>query len=223
MAQPIMESLKKDGRVVRGWLGVGIQEVDPELATALKLPSSGGVLLSDVRAGTPAAAAGLKRGDVVLKLDGRPVTSAGQFRNSIAATGARHKVLLDIYRDGKPQTVSVELGEMPNDPAGAAPSNAPAQPGSSVLEGITVQQITPELRRAFDIPGDLAQGVVVTAVDPRSAAARAGLRPGDVVLEVNRASVATPKQLQDAYSKVKGNVLLLVNRRGSTVFLAIKR
>jgi serine protease Do len=218
-----MESLKKDGRVVRGWLGVGIQEVDPELATALKLPSSGGVLLSDVRPGTPAAAAGLKRGDVVLKLDGRPVTSAGQFRNSIAATGARHKVLLDIHRDGKPQTVSVELGEMPNDPTSAAPSNAPASPGSSVLEGITVHQLTPELRRAFDIQGEIAQGVVVTAVDPRSAAARAGLRPGDVVLEVNRGAVATPKQLQEAFSKVKGNVLLLVNRRGSTVFLAIKR
>jgi serine protease Do len=224
MAQPIMESLKKDGRVVRGWLGVGIQEVDAELASALKLPVASGVVLSDVRPGTPAAGAGLRRGDVVVKLDGRPVTSAGQFRNSVAATGARRKVLLDIYREGKPQTLGVELGEMPNDvQAGAVPSVGPASPGASVLDGITLESITPEHRRAFDIGADVAQGMVVTGVDPRSAASRAGLRPGDVLVEVNRSPVTTPKQLQDAYAKAKGNVLLLVNRRGSTVFLVIRR
>ena len=225
MAQPIMESLKKEGRVVRGWLGVGIQEIDAELASALKLPVANGILLSDVRPGTPAASAGLRRGDVVVKLDGRPVTTAGQFRNAIAATGARRKVLLDVYRDGKPQTFSVVLGEMPSDPRAAASpgGQGPATPGSSVLDGITLETITPEHRRAFDIPTEVTQGMVVTGIDPRSAAARAGLRPGDVVLEVNREPVTTPKQLQDAYSKAKGNVLLLVNRRGGTVFLVIRR
>ena len=223
MAQPIMESLKKDGRVVRGWLGVGIQEVDAELAGALKLPVASGVVLSDVRPGTPAASAGLRRGDVVVKLDGRQVTSAGQFRNTVAATGARRKVLLDIYRDGKPQTLGVELGEMPNDPQTAGAPGAPQTPGASVLDGITLESITPEHRRAFDISADVTQGMVVTGIDPRSAAARAGLRPGDVLLEVNKSPVGTPKQLQDAYSKAKGNLLLLVNRRGSTVFLVVRR
>jgi serine protease Do len=224
MAQPIMESLKKDGRVVRGWLGVGIQEVEPELAAALKLPVSSGVVLSDVRPGTPAAAAGLRRGDVVVKFDGRAVTSAGQFRNSVAATGARRKVLLDIFRDGKQQSVTVELGEMPSDQQSlGGPSGSPSAPGSSVLDGITIESITPEHRRAFEISSDVTQGMVVTGIDPRSAAARAGLRPGDVLLEVNRTPVTTPKQLQDAYAKAKGNVLLLVNRRGSTIFLVVRR
>jgi serine protease Do len=180
--------------------------------------------LSDVRPGTPAAAAGLRRGDVVVKFDGRPVTSAGQFRNMVAATGARRKVLLDVFRDGKPQSISVELAEMPNDPAVAGgPLGPSGGQGSSVLDGITIESITPEHRRAFGISSDVTQGMVVTAIDPRSAAARAGLRPGDVLLEVNRAPVTTPKQLQGAYAKAKGNVLLLVNRRGSALFLVIRR
>jgi serine protease Do len=142
----------------------------------------------------------------------------------VAATGARRKVLLEIFRDGKPQSISVELGEMPNDQtAGAGPGSPPVGPGSSVLDGITIESITPEHRRAFGIPSEVTQGMVVTGIEPRSAAARAGLRPGDVLLEVNRAPVTTPKQLQDAYTKAKGNVLLLVNRRGSTIFLVIRR
>jgi serine protease Do len=225
MAQPIMESLKKDGRVVRGWLGVGIQEVDAELASAMKLPVASGVVLSDVRAGTPAAQAGLKRGDVVVKLDGRPVTSAGQFRNTVASTGAKHRVMLDIYREGKLQTVGVELGEMPNEGALAGGGSQMPSPNgnTSVLDGISLEVITPAHRRAFDIPSEVQQGMVVTGVDPRSAAARAGLRPGDVLLEVDRKPVTTPKQLQDAYTKAKGNVLLLVNRRGSTVYVVVRR
>jgi serine protease Do len=83
--------------------------------------------------------------------------------------------------------------------------------------------ITPDHRRAFDIPSEVQQGMVVTGLDPRSAAARAGLRPGDVLLEVDRKPVMTPKQLQDAYTKAKGNVLLLVNRRGSTVYVVVRR
>jgi len=224
MALPIMESLKKDGRVVRGWLGVGIQEVDAELASAMKLPVSNGVVLSDVRPGTPAARAGLKRGDVVVKLDGRPITSAGQFRNAVASTGAKHRVMLDIYRDGKTQSIGVELGEMPNDNAlaGGGPQGPSGSGNTSVLDGISLETITPEHRRAFDISSDV-QGMVVTGVDPRSAAARAGLRPGDVLLEVDRKPVTTPKQLQDAYTKAKGNVLLLINRRGSTVYVVVRR
>jgi serine protease Do len=223
MAVPIMEALKKDGRVTRGWLGVGIQDVDGELAAAMKLPVATGVLISDVRPGTPAARAGLRRGDVVVKLDGRGVTSSGQFRNAVAAAGGGKKVNLDLYREGKSQNIGVELGEMPNDPT-APGSNRPGEPTTSnTLDGITLSDLGPEQRRQFQIPEEVAKGVVVTRVDPRSAAARAGVRPGDVLLEVNRTSVDNLQSFQQVYGKAKGAVVLLVNRRGNSVFIVVRR
>jgi serine protease Do len=216
-----MEALKKDGRVVRGWLGVGIQDVDGELATAMKLPVAHGVLLSDVRPDAPAARAGLKRGDVVTKLDGRAINTAGEFRNAIAAAGSGHKTNMEIYRDGKPQSLAVQLGEMPNDATGQGRSgNGSGAPGS--LDGLVLEDLNVENRRAFELPSTLQQGVVITRVDPRGSAARAGLRPGDVVLEVNRTPVDGLSKFQELYSKSKGNVLLLINRHGNTVFLVVR-
>ena len=107
MASPIMESLKKYGKVTRGWLGVSIQDVDQELSTAMKLPTSRGVLISDVQPGSPAQKAGLKRGDVVVKIEGRAVETTGNFRNAIALGGSGKKVKLELYRDGKLQTLDV--------------------------------------------------------------------------------------------------------------------
>jgi len=220
MASPIMESLKKSGKVVRGWLGVAIQDVDQELADAMKLPAASGILLSDVKPGTPAAKAGLARGDVVLKVDGKVVDTSGQFRNVIAASGSKRKVHLDLMRDGKPLTADVELGEMPDSDAVA--SSGPSTGQNSALDGITLENISPQNRRAFDIDNSIAQGVVITRLDPQSNAARAGLRPGDVVLEINRARVDSPQRFQELYSKAKGGVLLLVNRRGATTYLVVK-
>jgi len=221
MASPIMQSLKTNGKVVRGWLGVAIQDVDQDVAEALKLPpESAGVLLSDVKPGTPAAKGGLMRGDVVLKIDGKAVDTSGHFRNSIAAIGARHKVALDVLRDGKPLTVTVELGEMPDTDVAAAAGHDAAQGGA--LDGIVLENLNPQNRQAFDIDDTLKQGVVITRLDPQSNAARAGLRPGDVVLEVNRARVDSPKAFQEQYAKSKNRVLLLVNRHGSTTYLVIK-
>lgn len=221
MASPIMDSLKSTGKVVRGWLGVGIQDVDQELADAMKLPAATGILLSDVKPGTPAAKAGMMRGDVVLKVDGKVVDTSGQFRNMIAASGARHKVRLDVVRDGKPLTAEVELGEMPElDKVSAAGGSNGAK--SSALDGIVLEGLTPQTRGAFEIDDSVKQGVVITRLDPNSNAARAGLRPGDVVLEVNRVRIDTPQRFQEAYSRSKNGVLLLVNRRGSTTYLVVK-
>jgi serine protease Do len=223
MAVPIMEALKKHGRVTRGWLGVGIQDVDAELASAMKLPVATGVLISDVRPGTPAARAGVRRGDVVVKLDGRGVTSSGQFRNAVAAAGGGHKVNLDLYRDGKLQTLAVELGEMPNDPVATGPGGAPSPTNSNTLDGITLSDLNPQQRQQFQIPAEVNKGVVVTRVDPRSPAARAGVRPGDVLLEVNRTAVDDLQKFQDIYGKAKGAVVLLVNRRGNSIFIVVRR
>jgi serine protease Do len=220
MASPIMDSLKKNGKVVRGWLGVAIQDVNQELAEAMKLPAATGILLSDVKPGTPAAKAGLARGDVVLKVDGKVVDTSGQFRNMIAASGAKHTVHLDLVRDGKATASDVQLGEMPE--AEAAVATGPSSAQGSALDGIVLENLTPQTRAAFEIDDNVKQGVVITQLDPQSNAARAGLRPGDVVLEVNRTRVDSPQQFQQLYAKTKNRVLLLVNRHGSTTFLVIK-
>jgi serine protease Do len=220
MVSPIMDSLRKTGKVVRGWLGVAIQDVDQELADAMKLPQATGILLSDVKPGTPAAKAGLARGDVVLKVDGKVVDTSGQFRNMIAASGAKRTVHLDLVRDGKAMTSDVALGEMPESDNAAAAGPSSAQGGA--LDGIVLENLNPQTRSAFEIDDNVKQGVVITRLDPQSNAARAGLRPGDVVLEVNRTRIASPQQFQELYGKSKSRVLLLVNRHGSTTFLVIK-
>jgi serine protease Do len=201
---------------------VSIQDVDQELATTMKLPIARGVLLADVQNGSPAAKAGLHRGDVVVKVEGQPVASSGEFRNAIASAGANRKVSLELYRDGNPLTISASLGESPND--AKSPRPAPGEKARAPeVDGLTLSDLGPEARRAFGIADSVDKGAVITNVMPGGPAARAGLRPGDVLLEVNRKPVANAREFGDLYAKAKGNVLLLVHRRGSTVFLVLKR
>jgi serine protease Do len=226
MAQPIMETLKQSGKVSRGFLGVGIQDVDQDLATALKLPGQNGVLLTDVRSGGPGSKGGLSRGDVVVKVDGKPVTSTGQFRNLIASSGAKKRVGLDVVRDGKLQSLSVELGEVPEDPndeAVQAPSGSPQPTTGGALDGVTLEELSPGLRRALGVGADVQHGVVISALEPKSAAARAGLRPGDVVLELNKVPVDSLAKFKELYAKATGDVLLLVNSRGVTAFKVVRK
>ncbi len=227
MARPIMETLKQSGKVSRGFLGVGIQDVDRDLATALKLSSPNGVLLTEVRSGGPAGKAGLSRGDVVVKVDGKPVTSTGQFRNLIASSGAKKKVTLEVMRDGKPQSLGVELAEVPEDATEAAtpqtPNGAPRATSGGALDGVTLEELTPEHRRTLGLGPEVQRGVVVTDLSARSAAAKAGLRPGDVVLELNRVAVDSLAKFKELYAKAAGDVLLLVQRHGGTVFMVVRK
>jgi serine protease Do len=223
MAIPITESLKKYGKVTRGWLGVSIQDVDHELSQTMKLPTARGVLIADVQAGSPAAKAGLKRGDVVEKVQGRNVSTTGEFRNAIAAAGAGTKVDLELYRDGELKRIPAALGEATADATGSPAGPSKPGPAARGLDGLTLSDLTPEARRAFGIDDAGLKGVVVTQLAPNSPAARAGLRRGDVLLEVNRKAVTNVHEFEDAYGKAKGNVLLLVHRRGATVFMVVKR
>ncbi len=223
MASPILDSLKKFGKVTRGWLGVSIQDVDQELVSAMKLPVSRGILISDVRPGTPAAKAGFRRGDVVTKVDGRAIDSTGQFRNYVAGIGSGKKATFEIVREGQTVSVVAELGDMPSE-EGVASSNAPQTgPQSGVLDGLTVGELTPEARRAFGIAAEVQKGVVVQRLKPGSPAAAAGLRPGDVLLEVNRKPVNTVAEFEAAYKGAGEKLLLLVHRKGATVFVVVKR
>src|SRR5690606_7860404 len=183
MARPIMQALLQEGRVSRGFLGVTIQDVDRDLAQALGLEQATGVLISGVSSGGPAATYGLRRGDVGVRVAGQEVRNTGQLRNLIAAAGAGKTVDVEIVRNGKRQTLKVQLGEAPRDPRSAEAAPGPdARPGD--VAGIAVVPLDPTLRKRLNVPDEVRQGVVVARVLSGSSAARAGIRPGDVLLEL---------------------------------------
>jgi serine protease Do len=214
-----MQSILDHGMVIRGWLGVTIQELKPDLADALDVKPSSGVLVSDVQADTPAAKAGVKQRDIIVKVDGKRVTTTSQLRNRIAAAGAGKRVTLDILRDGKNRRISLELGELPNDEGKLAGS--PGRPGT--VDGLAIAPLSPDLRKKYDISEKLRTGVIVTDVDEGSVGAFAGLRPGDVILEVNREPVSGAESFRQAWSKAKDRVLLLVHRGGATIFMVVTK
>jgi serine protease Do len=215
MAKPIIDSLRSQGKVVRGWLGVSIQDVDQELATLLQLATPSGVVVSDVQRGSPAERAGLVRGDVITALEGRKIDGVGQFRNQIAATGAGKQVKLMLLREKKSVELSAALAEQPGDLKRLAKADS--------LDGLTLGEITPEARRSLRLPSELAAGAVVVEAERGSPAAQTGLRPGDVVLEVNRQKVTGVESFRALYAKASGRVLLLVFREGSTLFVVATR
>jgi serine protease Do len=219
MAEPIMKSLIENGRVVRGWLGIGIQEVNQDLASALGLSSAQGVLVSNVQPGSPAAKGGVERGDVIQKVDGRSVDSPGQLRNLVASAGSGKTVRLDVIRDKKPLSLSIALSEMPNAERGKVPGLAKA----GALDGLVVEELTDAARRKYEVGSGVKSGVVVAAVEPGSPAARAGLRPGDVIVELNRRKVDDPAAFGRAWTSSKGNALLLVQRGENTFYIVARR
>jgi serine protease Do len=221
MAQPIMKSLIEHGKVVRGWLGVGIQDINQDLASAMKLGSVKGILISDVMDSGPGAKAGLKSGDVVLRLNGAAVDSTGEFRNAIAAAGTGTTVKLDITRDGKPMTVEAKLGELPEKLGGAASQDSGSPTGA--LDGLTLQDLTPDLRSRLQVPANVKGGVVVTEIDPGSPAAESGLQPGDLIAEVNKVPVTDVTKFKQVYVKGQERTLLRVVREGRSLFLVVRR
>ncbi len=216
MVKPILASLLKHGKVVRGWLGVMIQEVDGDLAQALKLPTQSGVLISDVTPGGPAARAGLRRGDLVVKINGAAVDSPGALRNLIASAGVGAKVQIELLRDGKRQALTAQLAELPGSLAsGAAPSLSEG--------GLSVVPLDRAARGTYNIPARVNFGVVVNKVQPGGPAARAGIQPGDVILEVNRATIESVSRFNQTFAAARGQVLLLIYRRGHTVFTILNK
>jgi serine protease Do len=178
-----------------------------------------GVIIADVQKSGPADRAGLKRGDVVTDVDGKPVESSGHFRNTIGGAGAKKTVQLGFVRDGKRQTMSVVLGELPNQDAADAVSE-PASPGDQQVEGLALKSLTPELRSRLRVPEDV-NGVVIVRVEPGSRAAAARLQPGDVVTAVNQKPVTNPADVQKQYSG-KGAQLFSVVRQGQRSFIVVK-
>jgi serine protease Do len=215
-----MERLIADGKVTRGYLGVLIQPVTDELAKAFDLKDSAGALVGEVTGNSPAAAAGLRAGDVITEFNGRKVVDSQQLRLQVSQTAPGTEALVKLLREGKEQQVTVKLGELPGEGLAKAGMRRGGG-GDELLDGVTVDDLDNRTRRQFGIP-DAVDGVVVTEVAPESAAARAGLQPGDVIMEINRRPVTTADQaVEMSRGVVGGRVLLRVFGRGGSRFLVI--
>jgi serine protease Do len=218
IAKSILGQLKT-GKVIRGWLGIMIQNITPELAKSFGITATKGVLVADVVQEGPAAKADLQRGDIIQSLEGKAVENSGELSRKIAALKPGTEVSLGVIRNGKPLTLKVTLGTLP----AKLPKAKTLSPKTESAWGITVQNLTPELAQTFGLSAG-ETGVVITKVQPNSAAAAALLRQGDVIKEVNRQKIQNIRDWTQATEKVsKGApLLLLVERGGNTFYVAIK-
>jgi len=225
MVVQIKDAILRDGRVVRGWLGLGIQDLNEELAGALKIDAKEGALVSNVMTNSPAAKAGLKRGDVIVAMDGTKVADASRLRQRVAVAGKGKEVKLDILRQGKKQTLAAKLGEQPSDEETAVSRpQQDSEPGAALqpLDGVELRDLNPLSRQQVGVPAEL-QGVLVVEVEPGSKAAARGLHEGDVIVEVNGSPTPQLAALHKALSKDAKRTLLLVYRDGSTVFMVLSK
>lgn len=219
MALDVMDALVSGGRVVRGWLGVSIQDVDEEMAEAMGLGDDRGVIIGSVTPDGPADRAGIEPGDIIMEYNGEPVSNMAQLRNTIAATDPGTTVDLRIRRDDNTRDVRVRLGELPEDELAASGETVPGQQGRPDAQlGFAVANITPQLARRYEITRQ-TNGVVVVDVDEAGNAAAAGLREGDVIRRVNRTDVSTEDEFRAAIRRMSaGDPVMLLIRRGEQGF-----
>ena len=222
MARAAMQSLIKTGRVVRGFLGASTQDVTPLLGKIFRLPDVKGAIVTDLQAKGSAEKAGLKRGDVVERFDGRDVMDSGHLRNLIAAAAIGSKHRLDIVRDGKTIQVELTVQEAPRDRAKKSQSSTASESSAHPLSGVVFDDITAPLARQMDLP--VNSGVVVTDIEEGSAAESSGLQPGDVILELNRQSIPNFSTFQRLADPMKSSdiALLLVNRQGTIIYIPVR-
>ncbi len=215
MSKVVMDNLIDKGKVIRGWLGVSIQAITPELAGQFKLEKDYGTLVADVVDGGPAKKAGLMRGDVITEFGGRQVDEPYNLRNMVASMPPGTEVEMKVIRDGEVKTLTVTIGELPSD------EEASPREFQNAFKGVSVQSLTPDIYRQLNLPEKM-RGVVVTNVEGGSPSENR-LLPGDVILEINRRAISSIEDYEATVSKIKPDMdlLLLVFRRGSTVFVAI--
>lgn len=215
MAREITERLASDGHIVRGWLGVAIQDLTPQLANSFQSDGAG-VLIGDVTDDSPAARAQLRSGDIIEKLDGDSVQDVQHFRSAIARLAPGSKVTLSVLRDGKRERIDAEIGSAPTDPAVAA--TAEQRPGF----GLQLSNPTPQIESQLSLPSDV-HGAVIVDVLPGSVAEDAGLTPGDVIVEVDRKPVESADQaVAELRRHTDSAVLVRVEREGVTRWVRIE-
>ena len=227
MVANIADQLIGNGEIQRGYLGVMLGELTPDLAEALGIEGDDGVLVNQVLPNTPAAKAGLRDGDVILQVDGVEATDVLKTRLHVSNKRPGYQLPVVVQRDGKEISLDVRIGKLPSDgiaslnPSGSIPS--PNQPGpADLIEGVTVENLNDRYRQQLGIDSDV-NGIVVTEVQPESEAAAKRLQPGDVITEIGRQPVASVSEAMEAREKAKGDLLLLrVWREGVGRFVALK-
>jgi serine protease Do len=234
-AKPVIESLRRGQAPQRGYLGVGLQPLDENIAASLGLPKDQGEIVRSVVAGQAAARAGIQQGDVILRVGGKEVNPDQTVSYLIANSAVGSRVPVDVIRDGRRRTVQVAVGQRPSEEslarqAGGDDDNTPmaeetpVAPGTAL--GLSLQTLTPQIARAVSLP-DNSRGVIVTAVDPASDAAEKGIRRGDLIISVNRQAVTSPQALLSAVAAARAagrtSVLMLIKRgRAPEAFIGIE-
>ena len=218
----VADSLVKTGKVVRGYLGVNIQSITPALAESFDLKSNKGALVSEVVPDAPAAKAGLKEGDVITAVNGQPVTDANDLKLQVSALSPGTKLNLDVLRDGEKTQLTATTGERPGSRHGGRSTESFSQhDDEGVLNGVAVDDLDPEARQQLNIPARV-KGAVITHVASDSAAARAGISRGDVILEINKQPVKSAEDAVELSAKVESKKSLVkLWSRGSTIFVVV--
>jgi serine protease Do len=228
MALPIITSLKEEGRVKRGWLGVRIQSVTEEIAESLGLGDAEGALVASITPDGPAENAKIEPGDVILEFDGKTIDRMRGLPRIVAETEIGKEVDVIVWRRGERQTIKVTLGELPEEEELAALTEQGADtPRSDVTAlGVTVATITDELRQRFELAESTTKGVVIVEVAEGSSANSESIRPGDVIVEVGQEEVSSPAEVNvkvnAAQQEDKKSVLLLIDRQGDLRFVALR-
>jgi serine protease Do len=227
LARNVVDQLRQFGHARRGWLGVNIQTVTDELAEGLHMQRATGALVSNVAEGSPAAVAGIEKGDVILRFDGKEVTEMRRLPRVVADTPIDRAVDVVLWRDGKERKVKVTVGELQETQVAATPEPKPQMPEGDKIEalGMSLSEVTPELRERFQLDEDAA-GVLVLSVADGSVAADKGLKAGDVVVEVDQKEVATPAdiraQIEAARKANQRVVTFLIYRQGDFQWVALR-
>jgi serine protease Do len=224
LAKPVIAELKSNGKIERGWLGVEIQQVTPELAEGLGLDKPEGALVANVTDGAPAAQAGVHQGDVILRYSGKPVDSMRDLPRLVAETHAGTDVSLTVWRDGKELPLHAKVAQLKDDEQKVASAEDNGESGSVHSYGLALAPLNKEARERFDVADDV-HGVLIVGVQDGGAAASQGLQPGDVIEKIGTEKVSGPAQVkrdmeQQAQSGKK-SALLLVNRHGASIYVAL--
>jgi len=216
LAKTIMVELIKTGKVIRPWVGIGLQDITPDLMKFFNLKEKSGALISQVYGGSPAEKAGLKAGDAVIEIDGVKVTNSQDVVREVLKKQLGQKVNFVVLREGKRTEIPLITAQMPE----KLGEREPVQPAREWF-GLRVSNVTPDLAKQLGLTK--TEGVVIVAVEPDSVAQRAGLRVGDIILEVNRQKVFNENNYRGAMDKTKpdGGVLLLIDRAGSMFFVTL--